>query len=91
MYIYIYIYIYVCVCVCVYVCVYIYIYMCVCIYIYIYLKPPRVSHACGNISVMPECSNQRTSERAPLLAAMTHPSRVLNLDVKQSFVTPRDI
>ena len=23
-------------------------------------KPLRVSHACGNISVMPECSNQRT-------------------------------
>jgi len=21
------------------------------------LRPPRVSHACGNISVMPECSN----------------------------------
>ena len=32
-----------------------------------------MSHACGNISVMPECSNQRTSERAQLLAAMTHP------------------
>ena len=48
-------------------------------------------HACGNISVMPECSNQRTSERAQLLAAMTHPSRVhvLNLHVKQSFVTPK--
>ena len=30
---------------------------------------------------MPECSNHRTSERAQLLAAMTHPSRVLNLDV----------
>ena len=26
------------------------------------LKPPGVSHACGNISVMPECSNQRASE-----------------------------
>ena len=25
-------------------------------------KPPSVSHARGNISVMPECSNQRTSE-----------------------------
>ena len=23
-------------------------------------KPPRMSHACGSISVMPECSNQRT-------------------------------
>ena len=33
--------------------------------------PPRVSRACGNISVMPECSNHRTSERAQLLAAMT--------------------
>ena len=31
-----------------------------------------MSHACGNISVMPECSNQTTSERAQLLAAMTH-------------------
>ena len=55
------------------------------------LKPPRVSHTCSNSSVMPECSNQRTSERAQLLAAMTHPSRVhvLNLHVKQSFVTPK--
>ena len=53
------------------------------------LSPPRVSHACGNISVMPEGSNQRTSERAQLLAAMTHPSRELNLNVKQSFVTPK--
>ena len=42
-------------------------------------------------SVMPQCSNQRTSERAQLLAAMTHPSRVLNLDKKQSFVTPINI
>ena len=27
------------------------------------LKPPRVSHASGNISVMPECSNQRTIDK----------------------------
>ena len=47
-----------------------------------------MSHACGNSSVMPHCSNQRTSERAQLLSAMTHPSTVLNLDAKQSFVTP---
>ena len=49
------------------------------------LRPPRVSHTCGKSSVMPECSNQRTSERAQLLAAMTHPSRVLNnnyLDIR---------
>ena len=31
-------------------------------------------HACGNISVAPECSNKRTGERAQLLAAMIHPS-----------------
>jgi len=52
------------------------------------ISPPRVSHACGNSSVMPQFSNQRTSERAQLLSAMTHPSTVLNLDAKQSFVTP---
>ena len=40
-------------------------------------------------SVMPQCSNQRTSERAQLLSAMTHPSTVLDLDAKQSFVTPK--
>ena len=40
---------------------------------------------------MPECSNQITSERAQLLAAMTYPSRVLNLDVKQSFFHQRAI
>ena len=38
---------------------------------------------------MPQCSNQRTSERAQLLSAMTHPSTVLDLDAKQSFVTPK--
>ena len=31
-------------------------------------------------SIMPQCSNQRTSERAQLLSAMTHPSTVLDLD-----------
>ena len=40
-------------------------------------------------SVMPQCSNQRTSERAQFLSAMTHPSTVLDLDAKQSFVTPK--
>ena len=40
-------------------------------------------------SVMPQCSNQRTSERAQLLSAMTHPSTVLDLDAKQGFVTPK--
>ena len=40
-------------------------------------------------SVMAQCSNQRTSERAQLLSAMTHPSTVLDLDAKQSFVTPK--
>ena len=53
------------------------------------LRPPRVSHAFGNISVMAECSSQRTSERAQLLVAMTHPSRVRNLDLKQGFVMPK--
>ena len=43
----------------------------------------------SHISVMTECSNQRTSERAQLLAAMTHPGRVLNLDIKQSFSMPK--
>ena len=43
----------------------------------------------SNTSVMPQCLNERTSERAQLLSAMTHPSTVLNLDAKQSFVTPK--
>ena len=38
------------------------------------------------ISVMPQCLKQRTSERAQLLSAMTHPSAVLNLDAKQSYI-----
>ena len=43
------------------------------------IKPPQVSHICGTPK---PCQSAQTSEHAQLLAAMTHPSRVLNLDMK---------
>ena len=43
------------------------------------IKPPQIAHTCGTSK---PCQSAQTSEHAQLLAALTHPSRVLNLDMK---------